>query len=86
MFVRVKDKSTRHEYDLPENHVLIRRGLVEVVKRKGYPPSRYPRRARHFKRLPLGPQRPASKALTSSGGGSSISEEAPNEQHSSDSR
>lgn len=69
-FVRVRDKQTRHEFDVPEDHFYIRDGLVEVLKRKG--PSRYPRPARHFRRLPS--SEPQSEP-SPSGGGSSISKE-----------
>lgn len=47
MFVRVKDRSTGHEFDVPEDSILLREGSVERVKPKLYPPSRYPRPAKH---------------------------------------
>lgn len=55
MFVRVKDKSTGHEFDVPEDSVLLRDGLVEQVKQKLYPPSPVIRAPKHHK--PLGPSR-----------------------------
>ena len=51
MYVRVKDPTTRHEFDLPEQHPHIRKGLVEVVKPKQYPPSPLMRRPKHHTRL-----------------------------------
>ena len=42
-FVRVRDKATRHEFDVREDSILLSRGFVEHVKPKLYPPSRYPR-------------------------------------------
>lgn len=51
MFVRVRDKETRHEFDLLEGHPWLAKGLVEVVKPKLYPPSRLPRPAKHHMNL-----------------------------------
>lgn len=47
MFVRVRDPETGHEFDLPEDHLLIRRGSVVRVKPKQYPPASRPRRPKH---------------------------------------
>lgn len=47
MFIRVRDKSTGHEYDLPEGHRLLRLGLVEHVKPVRYAPSHLMRPAKH---------------------------------------
>jgi hypothetical protein len=47
LFVRVKDVDTKHEYDVRETSVLIRDGKVDVVKSDRYPPSPYPRPAKH---------------------------------------
>jgi hypothetical protein len=47
MFIRVRDKDTRHEFDLPEGHAWIRNGLVEQVKPKQYPPAHVLRRPKH---------------------------------------
>lgn len=38
-YIRVKDPETKHEFDLPEGHPLIRRELVKPVKDKRFPPS-----------------------------------------------
>lgn len=38
-YVRVKDESTGHEFDLPEGHHWIVEGSVKQVKEKQYPPS-----------------------------------------------
>lgn len=48
MFVRVRDPQTRHEFDVPESSHLLRKGLVERVKPKQYPPALYQRRAKHY--------------------------------------
>lgn len=50
-YVRVKDPSTRHEFDMPDGHPHIAKGLVEVVKPKLYPPSPLPRRPKHHLKL-----------------------------------
>lgn len=50
-FIRVKDPDTRHEFDVDEDSVLLRRGLVEHVKPKLYPPARYPRRPKYHLNL-----------------------------------
>lgn len=47
MFVRVKDPQTRHEFDVDELSYLLRKGLVERVKPKQYPPALYQRSAKH---------------------------------------
>ena len=46
-YVRVKDSSTGHEFDVPEDSILLRRGHVTEVKSKRYPPSPVPRPAKH---------------------------------------
>lgn len=51
MYVRVKDPSTGHEFDVLEDSVLLRRDLVKRVKEKAYPPVRYPRRPKHHIKL-----------------------------------
>lgn len=48
MFVRVKDKSTRHEFDVPETDPRIGDGF-ELVKGDRFPPVDRPRITRHFK-------------------------------------
>ena len=55
MFIRVKDPSTGHEFDVPEKSSLLRKGLVKPVNKKHYPPSQYPRRAKHH--IALAPKR-----------------------------
>lgn len=47
-FIRVKDPSTGHEFDLPEGHPHIG-PLVKPVKSDRYPPSPFPRRAKFHK-------------------------------------
>ena len=51
MFVRVRDPQTRHEFDVPESSHLLRKGLVERVKPKQYPPALYQRRPKHHLNL-----------------------------------
>lgn len=51
MYVRVKDPSTGHEYDLRETSPLVVKGVVERVKDDRYPPSRVPRRPKHHLNL-----------------------------------
>lgn len=51
MYVRVKDKSTGHEYDVRESSPALARGAVERVKDDRYPPSPVPRRPKHHVNL-----------------------------------
>lgn len=44
-FIRVRDKDTRHQFDLPEGHRLITNGTVEVLER--FEPARSPRPPKH---------------------------------------
>lgn len=46
LFVRVKDPSTGHEFDVREDSFLLQRGLVKPVKEKRYQPSPVRRRAK----------------------------------------
>jgi len=46
-FIRVKDPSTGHEFDVHEDSILLRRDLVQQVKPKLYPPSPIRRAAKH---------------------------------------
>ena len=46
MFVRVKDKSTGHEFDVPESDPRIGKSLTALSK-KDYPPSTVARRPKH---------------------------------------
>ncbi len=50
-YVRVKDPSTGHEYDLRETSPLLVNGVVERVKDDRYPPSRVPRPPKHHLNL-----------------------------------
>lgn len=47
MFIRVKDPSTGHEFDVPEEHWWLSAGLVKPVKKAAYPPSPVARPAKH---------------------------------------
>lgn len=60
LFVRVKDPGTGHEFDVHEDSILLRRGLVQRVKPRLYPPSAAPRPTKHHITLSgrRGPQRP----------------------------
>src|SRR5690606_40461428 len=64
MHVRVKAPNTGHEFDVPEDSILLNRGLVRRVKEKAYPPARYPRRPKHH--LKLAPADRKSTRLNSS--------------------
>lgn len=47
MFVRVRDKETRHEFDLPETDPRI--GVsVDLLNKKQFPPARFSRPAKHY--------------------------------------
>ncbi len=50
-YIRVKDPTTGHEYDLPEGSALIAKGLVEPVKGDRYPPAEQPRRPKYHTTL-----------------------------------
>lgn len=72
MFVRVRDRDTKHEYDLPENDRRI--GVsVDLVKAKRYPPSTVQRRPKHHLRLA---GRPVPRQPESSGEGATEKENA----------
>lgn len=50
MFVRVKDRDTRHEFDVPEGDKRI--GVAfDLVKGDRYPPVRRPRPPKHHVKL-----------------------------------
>lgn len=48
MFVRVRDKSTRHEFDVPETDPRIG-DAFELVKPDRFPPAVRPRISKYFK-------------------------------------
>ena len=50
MFVRVKDKSTGHEFDVPESDPRIGKSFTALSK-KNYPPSMVVRRPKHHLNL-----------------------------------
>jgi len=50
-WVRVRDRQTRHEFDVHEDSILLRRGAVELVKPKQYPPARLRRPTKHHLNL-----------------------------------
>lgn len=47
MFVRVKDPSTGHEFDVPETDWRLKQSRFTRVKQDRYPPVDRPRRAKH---------------------------------------
>ena len=61
MFVRVRDKSTGHQLDVPEADPRIG-GPFELLNRKTYPPSPFSRPAKHHVR----PTRSAARTKTTS--------------------
>ncbi len=46
-WIRVKDPSTKHEFDVLETSPLLRKELVKPVKSDRYPPSPVPRRRKY---------------------------------------
>lgn len=66
MFVRVRDKETRHEFDVHESDPRIKKGILELVKSKKYPPVDKARRTKYFV---------ASKGVTSTPSSAAKSEE-----------
>jgi hypothetical protein len=46
-FVRVKDKETGHEFDVPETDWRISEGIFTVVKGDRFPPVDRPRPPKH---------------------------------------
>jgi hypothetical protein len=46
-FVRVKDTTTKHQFDVPENDWRIAAGHLELIKADRYPSVDRPRRAKH---------------------------------------
>lgn len=51
MYVRVRDRSTKHEYDVRETSPLLAKDLVERIKDDRYPPSPVARRPKHHLNL-----------------------------------
>lgn len=47
MFIRVKDKDSGHEFDVPEEDWRIDAGFFEPVKQDLYPPIDSPRPPKH---------------------------------------
>lgn len=47
-YIRVKDKDTKHEFDVPKGSPLLSKGLVEPVKSDLYPESPVPRPPKHY--------------------------------------
>lgn len=51
LYVRVKDPSTGHEFDVLETSILLRRGAVKRIKADRYPPCTQPRRTKYSVKL-----------------------------------
>lgn len=51
LYVRVKDPSTGHEFDVLEDSYLLRNDFVKRVKEKTYPPAAQPRRPKYHLNL-----------------------------------
>lgn len=47
MFVRVRDKNTKHEFDVPEDDWRIAAGLFDPIKSDRFPPVDRPREPKH---------------------------------------
>ena len=47
MFIRVKDKSTKHEFDVAETDWRIEAGYFEPIKSDRFPPADRPRVPKH---------------------------------------
>jgi hypothetical protein len=47
LFVRVKDKDSGHEFDVPEDDWRIGEGIYALVKSDRYPPIDRPRLPKH---------------------------------------
>ena len=65
-FIRVKDNSTGHEFDVVEGSPMLARGVVTHVKPKQYPPARYRRPTKYRTDLA---GRPASEEAPAPSGG-----------------
>lgn len=63
MFVRVKDKSTGHEFDVPESDPRIGKTFTPLSK-KHYPPSRVVRRPKHHLKLKSKQSGPSKAEIT----------------------
>lgn len=47
-FIRVRDKETRHEFDVPSTDKRIEANLLDPIKSKQYPPAKRPRPTKYF--------------------------------------
>lgn len=47
MFIRVKDKDSGHEFDVPEQDWRVAEGILAPVKSDRYPPVDRPRLPKH---------------------------------------
>lgn len=73
LYVRVRDPQTKHEFDVREDSPLLRRGVVERIKPRLYPPAKRPRPTKyHLNLAAIRPQEPAGSA-----GESTTTEESP---------
>lgn len=65
MYIRVKDPSTKHEFDLPEEHPWITSGEVTPVKSDRFPPSAQERPAKFYLNPPAAGSGKASSSEAS---------------------
>lgn len=73
MFVRVRDRDTGHQYDIPEGDPRIG-VLVELVNKPHYPPSHFARRPKHHTDLA---GRPVPRQPVPPGEGATTEKESP---------
>ena len=66
-FVRVKDKETKHEFDVPEMDWRIEAGLFERVKADRYPAVEYPLRPKYYVKPTPAPARNEKKEVADNG-------------------
>ncbi|AYR00984.1 hypothetical protein PBI_ISOLDE_15 [Arthrobacter phage Isolde] len=48
MFIRVKDKETKHEFDVSESDWRIAEGIFDPIKSDRFPPVDRPRAPKHY--------------------------------------
>lgn len=69
-YVRVKDASTGHEFDLPDIHPWIAEGAVRLVNKAAYPPSHVERPAK----FRIAPDRLGDSAVTTDPASQTVTE------------
>jgi hypothetical protein len=48
VFIRVRDKTTKHEFDVPEDDWRIAEDIFTPIKSDRYPPVDRPREPKHY--------------------------------------